>query len=259
MCNRKKKSRPKKPIGPKATPTTNAGISPSLNTQEVDNLLAEEEEFHDAIDELEHDIGINKSMIEWANVNFNSSFGDSGEFEGRVSVEKLVNCVDCETNSKTIDMQAELLKKLDKQLQDCQNKLKASKKHEKQMEIKLLDAMKTKQKHESKTIEPRFMTIKCRECEFVCDTQEELMDHKRKKKAESRAKDPAYSGSLVKGLDGRQNEEGPLSKEDSKCKQCNFESTNRVILNKNKLGGHSIINVSHAARTLLIWRVLGTM
>ena len=63
-------------------------------------------------------------MLNWANVNFNSSFGDSGEFEGRVSVEKLVKCVDCETNSKTINMQADLLTKLDKQLQDCQNKSK---------------------------------------------------------------------------------------------------------------------------------------
>ena len=231
----------KKPVGPEATPTINVGIVPNLNTQEVDNLLAEEEEFYDAIDELEHGIGINKSMLDWANVNFNSSFGDSGEFEGRVSVEKLVNCVDCETNSKTINMQAELLTKLDKQLQDCHNKLKASKKHEKQMEIKLSDAMKIIQKHESVSIEPMVVAIKCRECEYVCETQEELRDHKRTKKAESRAKDPAYGGLLVKGVDGSPNQEGPLLKEDSKCDQCSFESTNRVLLNEHKEKGHSII------------------
>ena len=158
----------KKPVGPEATPTINVGIVPNLNTQEVDNLLAEEEEFYDAIDELEHGIGINKSMLEWANINFNSSFGDSGEFEGRVSVEKLVNCVDCETNSKTINMQAELLTKLDKQLQDCHNKLKASKKHEKQMEIKLSDAMKIIQKHESVTmICPNFLIRKILKMQFL--------------------------------------------------------------------------------------------
>ena len=56
---------------------------PNLNTQEVDNLLAEEEEFYDAIDEIEHGIGINQSMFEWAKVNFNSSFGASGEFDGQ--------------------------------------------------------------------------------------------------------------------------------------------------------------------------------
>ena len=58
----------------------------NLDTKEVDNLLAEEEDFYDAIDEIEHGIGINKSMIDWANINFISSFGDSGEFEGRVPV-----------------------------------------------------------------------------------------------------------------------------------------------------------------------------
>ena len=93
-----KKKQAKKPDGPEATPVRKVWTVTNLNTQEVDNLLEEEEELYDAIDELEHGIGINKSMINWANFNFNSSFGDSGEFGGRVTVEKLVNCVDCETN-----------------------------------------------------------------------------------------------------------------------------------------------------------------
>ena len=85
----------------------------NLNTQEVDNLLAEEEKFYDAIDELEHGIGINMSLLDLANINFNNLFGDSGKFGGRVSVEKLVNCVDCETNSKTINIHTDLLTKLE--------------------------------------------------------------------------------------------------------------------------------------------------
>ena len=101
---------------------------PNLSTQEVDNLLAEEEEFYDAIDEIEHGIGINESMFDWANVNFNSSFGDSGEFNGRASVVQLLKCADCETNSKTIDKQMELLAKSDKQLIESQDKLEESKK-----------------------------------------------------------------------------------------------------------------------------------
>ena len=102
-----KKKQSKKPVGPEATPARNVWTVSNLNnlnTQEVDNLLAEEEEFNDAIDDLEHRIGINKSMVDWANVNFNISFGDIGEFEGRVPVEKLVKCVDCETSSKTINI-----------------------------------------------------------------------------------------------------------------------------------------------------------
>ena len=46
---------------------------------------------------------------------------------------------------------------------------------------------------------------------------------------------------MVKGLDGSPNQEGPLPKEDSKCDQCSFESTNRVLLNEHKEKGHSII------------------
>ena len=105
----------------------------NLNTQEVDCLLAEEEEFYDAIDEMEHGIGINVSMGDWANVNFNSSFGESGEFDGRASVVQLLKCAECETNSKTINKQMELLSKSDKQLMECQDKLKASTK-----QVKLL-------------------------------------------------------------------------------------------------------------------------
>ena len=44
----------------------------NLNTQEVDDLIADKEEFYDAVDEMEHGIGINQNMSDWANVNFNS-------------------------------------------------------------------------------------------------------------------------------------------------------------------------------------------
>ena len=36
----------------------------NLYTKEVENLLAEEEIFYDAIDEMEHDIVITQSMID---------------------------------------------------------------------------------------------------------------------------------------------------------------------------------------------------
>ena len=62
----------------------NASKMTNLNTHQVDNLLAEEEEFYEAIDELEHAIGINESMSEWANINFTSSFGESGKFSGHL-------------------------------------------------------------------------------------------------------------------------------------------------------------------------------
>ena len=205
---------------------------PNLSTQEVDNLLAEEEEFYDAIDEIEHGIGINQSMFDWANVNFNSSFGESGEFEGRASVIQLLKCAECETNSKTIDKQMELLSKSDKQLIDCQDKLKASKKQVKQLEIKLEDALKAlKKDHHKEDVESQtpVPSIKCRECEFVGKNEEELSEHKRSKKAESRANDPAYNSAL---------QEGPLSEDESKCNKCNFVSKNRVLLGEHKEKAH---------------------
>ena len=68
----------------------------------VDILLEEEQEFYDAVDELEHGVGINASMVDWANINFESPFGTSGEFEGRLaSVASRGKCTDCEINSKT--------------------------------------------------------------------------------------------------------------------------------------------------------------
>ena len=36
------------------------------------------------------------------------------------------------------------------------------------------------------------MKIKCRECQYEGGTEEELREHKRQKKAEFRAEDPAY-------------------------------------------------------------------
>jgi hypothetical protein len=198
----------------------------NLDTKEVENLLAEEEEFYDAIDEMEHDIGINQSMIDWANINFNSSFGDSGEFNGRVSVVQLHKCADCETNSKTIDKQMELLSKHDKQLKESQDKLKESKKQIKILEIKLEDALKVVKKFkEGKVEEMPPITIKCRECDFTGGSEESIKEHKREAKAKSRAE-----ASAEKHQEG----EGPLNEEDSKCGKCSYKNKNRVLLDEHK-------------------------
>ena len=116
----------------------------NLNTQEVYILLEEEAEFHNAVYEFEHGVGINASMVDWANIDFESPFGTSGEFEGRLaSVASREKCSDCEINSKTLNMQTDLINKLDKKLQNSQEQLKVSRKQEKQIEIKLADALKS--------------------------------------------------------------------------------------------------------------------
>ena len=154
-------------VAPKSPATANKKNTwkvTNLNTQEVENLLEQEEEFYDAIDELEHRVGINASMVDWANINFESPFGTSGEFEGRLaSVATREKCTDCDINSKTLNMQTELITKLDKKLQYSQDQLKESRKQEKQTQIKLSDALKNIQRLEHKKVEKSVaITYKCR-------------------------------------------------------------------------------------------------
>ena len=52
------------PEEPAPVAKKNVRIIPNSSTQEVDNLLAEEKEFYDAVDEIEHGIGINQSMFD---------------------------------------------------------------------------------------------------------------------------------------------------------------------------------------------------
>ena len=170
-------------------------------------------------------------MVDWCNINFDSPFGNSGEFEGRMaSVAQRKKCKDCEINSKTMNMQTDLITKLDRKLQESQDLLKASRKKEKQLDIKLSDALKNIKNSENDKVNKSVeYTIKCRECQFVCQTEEELKEHKRTKKAEYRAQSPTYNKQL---------QEGPLAVEDSKCDKCNFSSKNRVLLQEHKDKSH---------------------
>ena len=107
-----------------------------------------------------------------------------------------------------------------------------SKREVKLLEIKLEGARKAlknaqnKEETNSLTLEP---TIKCRECNFVGKNQDALLEHKRNKKSEYRAKGHAFRTEA---------EEGPLSKEQSKCDKCNFSSQNRVLLEEHKDKSH---------------------
>ena len=117
----------------------------NLTTQEVDNLLKDEEEFNSHINEAAHDIGMNQSAVDWLGVNFDnprSSFGNSGEFSGRrVSISRLNKCTDCEINSKTLDKQRELLMKLDRQIQDSYKIQKQDRMEKERLNKKLKESM----------------------------------------------------------------------------------------------------------------------
>ena len=91
----------------------------SINTQELEDLLEEEQEFFEAAEEFEHNVGVNASMVNWYNVNFESSFVNTGEFANRTAVViQSGDCDDCKTSSKTFDKQREFLVKQDKLIQD---------------------------------------------------------------------------------------------------------------------------------------------
>ena len=193
-------------------------------------LLEQEQEFYDAVDELEHGVGINASMVDWANIDFESPFGTSGEFEGRLAlVVWREKCTDCDINSKTLNMQTDLLTKLDKKLQNSQEQLKVIRKQEKKLEIKLCDALQNIKILENEKVEKNGpLSYKCRECEFVGGSQEGLLEHKREKKAEFRANNKAYNKEL---------EEGPLTDKDSMCKKYRIRETLNLSTDADHRGG----------------------
>ena len=51
----------------------------TIDTQELENLLEDEEDFYEAAEEFEQNVGINASMVDWFNVNFQSSFSNTNE------------------------------------------------------------------------------------------------------------------------------------------------------------------------------------
>ena len=113
-------SKPAKVVTPAHSKNTVWKAVPNLTTQDVDNLLEDEEEIYNELNQLEHDMGINQSVADWHGVNFDSSFSKSGEFDGRLAetIGPVNKCKECEVSSKTIEQQTLLLTKSDKRLQD---------------------------------------------------------------------------------------------------------------------------------------------
>ena len=97
----------------------------NIGTQELERLLSEEQELVDAADEMEHNIDINESMVNWYNMNLCSSFSNTGEFASRAaSVVQVKDCEDCKVSSITFNKQRELLMKQDKKLEEFHKKQK---------------------------------------------------------------------------------------------------------------------------------------
>ena len=162
-----------KQVTPDKTKKTVWKIS-NLKTQEVDNLLEDEEEFNSHINEAEHDIGMNQSAVDWLGVNFEnprSSFGNSGEFSRRrISISRLNKCTDCEINSKTVDKQRELLMKLDRQIQDSYKIQKQDRLEKEGLNKKFKESMQlvdsTTTENVNLKVDSRFKKTWWRQCNF---------------------------------------------------------------------------------------------
>ena len=90
-----------------------------MDTRDLEDLLEEEEEFYEAAEEIEHNLGINQSMVDWFDVSFQSSFVNTAEFANRAApVIQPLNCEDCKEYSKLFEKQRDLLMKQDKQVQE---------------------------------------------------------------------------------------------------------------------------------------------
>ena len=187
----------------------------NLDTQELDNLIEEQEEFIDAAEEFEHDVVINQSMIDWHRINFESSFGNSGEFSGRLATEvHHKKCDDCEINTKIVEKQREFMLKLDKQIQEnhkIQREYKEKLKHHVQLlnesvrEVANATKETTSVKVQLQVQKDANLALKLKYCK---DSDQ----------------------SLVKQPEIVDNEEGPLPKEEWKCSQFNFFTKNRVLM-----------------------------
>ena len=217
-------------------------VIPNLNTTELDNLIEEEEEFFNAVEEFEHDVGINQSMIDWHKVNFESSFGNSGEFSGRLaSVVQPNKCNDCEINSKTIDTQRDLLMKQDKQIHEG---------HQLQRDMK--DKLKNYIKNLNETVKELARSTKEADnlkvqLQVKNDTVIALKLRYENDNNKSKVKEPEATNQH----EGEE-EEGPLKEDNRKCKRCNFQTTNRVLMGEHQdkfHGGYKCLMCSSMFKT----------
>ena len=130
----KKNTKVIKPQAPRVTAQNVPAPEPvvqanHLDTQEIDNLLDDKDEFYNAVEELEHNVGINESMVNWYGVNFQSSFSNTGEFAQRTApmIQPISNCEECKVSAITFEKQRDLLMKQDKTIQESHHLQKKDK------------------------------------------------------------------------------------------------------------------------------------
>ena len=213
-------------------------VSPNLNTKELDDLIEEEEELANHGDQMEHAIGINASAAEWHAVNFDSPFGNSGEFSGRnaIVIGEQKKCESCEVNSQTFEKQRGLLMKQDRQISESLKSQKDQNTQNNYLKKKLEDATNlvghTKIENINLKVELQLqkdlvMALKIKLEDANLNLGEVM-------------KEPSEIV-IIKEAKNASNEEGPLPESEQKCDKCNYRNKNRVLLQAHKDKRHSEI------------------
>ena len=214
----------------------------SINTQELESLHEDEEEFFEAAEHLEHDVGVNASMVDWYNVNFESSFSNTGEFAKRTSVViQDSNCEDCKVSSKTFDKQRELLAKQDKQLQDGLRIQKDRNDESKKLKsvIKSLEARLEETTNMLETVlEENTSEITTLKAELK--TKTDLLEAVQSERVPN-----APNKSVRKNND--------VEVELEKCKVCGFSSKSKLVMNQHMESRHKGVKVFKCLMCLQIF------
>ena len=231
--NPKKRSRP---VAPPSSSARSAQVPSNpvqcSETIDMEELIEDEQEWFEAVEELEHNVGVNASMVDWYNVNFNSSFSNTGEFSNRTAVvPQHVSCDDCKVNSTSFEKQRDLLLKQDKQIQDYHRSQK-----ENINEIKSL-------KNVSKGLESRLQettsmletvleesTAEITKLKADLKTKEDLLKVTQTKVAPKAPKEKSLHDNEVK-----------IDLE--KCKICGFSSESKIIITQHMQIRHKGVKV----------------
>ena len=216
----KKNTNPRNPAQKKSPVPKTVTDLVSIDTQELENMLDKEQEWFEAVEELEHDVGINENMVNWYDINFQSSFSNTGEFSNRTATVILPNhCKDCKDSAKTFEKQRELLQKQDRQLQDSYKTQKSSS-----------DEMK-KLKSKNKAIELQL--------EETTNLLETAMDESTAEitalKAEIRTKNGLIEAlklkNTTKPTNVAESKENEVKVDLEICKKCGFSTKSKTVMN----------------------------
>ena len=226
--NPKKKTEAPKPNDSNLPNPTIVNDLISMNTQDLEALLKEEQEYYDAAEEIEHNIGINDSMVDWFNVNFQSSFSNTGEFTSRTaSVISPKSCEDCKVSAITFENQRKIILKQDSQIQESHKTQKASNDENKKLRSK------------TKSLEAQLEETTSLLETAMDESASEITALKAELKTKTDLLEAKSQNTLKSPKQNAQNtNEVEVSME--KCKSCGFSSKSKEVIKQHMMSRHGV-------------------